>query len=127
MPAAPEVGDSLLGLPLTPFEILEERFPPDRYDLLIAIGPHQVNGPRAARFEEARKKGYRFASYIASGARLWPDLDIGPGCMAFENAPVEPSSRIGAPTYPHAAIHLSPAQQEAGLGGNKGLRNGRKG
>src|SRR3546814_10256393 len=46
MPPAPEVGDRLLGLPLTPFEILEERFPPDRYDLLIAIGPHQVNGDR---------------------------------------------------------------------------------
>src|SRR3546814_14254406 len=65
MPAAPEVGDSLLGLPLTPFEILEERFPPDRYDLLIAIGPHPVNGPRAARFEEADRKSVGWGRGVA--------------------------------------------------------------
>src|SRR3546814_9619623 len=86
-------SSDLLGLPLVPFEALEDRFPPERYDLLIAIGPHQVNAPRAARFEEGRAKGYRFASYVASGARLWPDLEMGPGCMIFENAVVEPFSR----------------------------------
>src|SRR3546814_11426038 len=52
MPVAAEPAASLLGLPLVPFEALEDRFPPERYDLLIAIGPHQVNAPRAARFEE---------------------------------------------------------------------------
>lgn len=107
MPTAPAAGDSPLGLPLVPFETLEEHFPPDRYDLLIAIGPHQVNGPRAARFEEGRDKGYSFASYIASGARLWPDLEIGPGCMVFENAVIEPFSRIGANTILRAGVHLS--------------------
>src|SRR3546814_20289713 len=81
MPVAAEPAASLLGLPLVPFEALEDRFPPERYDLLIAIGPHQVNAPRAARFEEGRAKGYRFASYVASGAPLWPDLAMGTGCM----------------------------------------------
>src|SRR3546814_17823668 len=41
------------------------------------------------------------------GARLWPDLDIGPGCMVFENATVEPFSRIGANTILRVGVHLS--------------------
>ena len=107
MPAAPASADGLLGVPLVPFETLEDHFPPERYDLLVAIGPHEVNGPRAARFEEGRARGYRFASYIASGAHLWPDLEITPGCMIFEHAVVEPFSRIGANAVLRAGVHLS--------------------
>ena len=81
MPAGGDPGENLFGLPLIPFEKVEDRFPPDSHDLLVAIGPHRVNGPRAARFAEGRDKGYGFASYISSGAHLWPDLEIGPGCM----------------------------------------------
>lgn len=107
MPSAAAADLRLLGLPLVPFEDLEERFPPERHDLLIAIGPHQVNHPRAARFEEGLSKGYRFASYLASGARLWPDLKVGPGCMIFENVVVEPFSRIGANTVVRTGAHVS--------------------
>ncbi len=99
--------DSLCGLPLVPFETLEDRFPPDSHDLLIAIGPHQANAPRTARFAEGVAKGYRLARYISSRARVWPDLQIGPGSMIFENAVVEPFSRIGANCVLRANVHLS--------------------
>ena len=103
----PKGETSLCGLPLVPFEELEVRFPPETHALLIAIGPHQVNGPRAARFAEGRAKGYGFASYVSSRARTWPDLEIGPGCMIFENAVVEPFSRIGANSILRANVHVS--------------------
>jgi sugar O-acyltransferase (sialic acid O-acetyltransferase NeuD family) len=102
-----DAGDSLCGLPLVPFEALQGRFPPQDYELLVAIGPHEVNAPRAARFAEGLDKGYRFASYIASGARLWPDLEIGPGCMIFEGATVEPFSQIGANAILRSNCHVS--------------------
>ena len=107
MPAGGDPGENLFGLPLIPFEKVEDRFPPDSHDLLVAIGPHRVNGPRAARFAEGRDKGYGFASYISSGAHLWPDLEIGPGCMIFENAVVEPFSRIGENSILRANVHVS--------------------
>jgi sugar O-acyltransferase (sialic acid O-acetyltransferase NeuD family) len=107
MPEGPAGEAGLMGLPLVPFETLEERFPPERHDLLIAIGPHQVNAPRAARFAEGRAKGYAFASYLSSRARLWPDLEIGPGCMIFENAVVEPFARIGENSILRANAHVS--------------------
>ncbi len=107
MPAGTAQNETLFGLPLVPFEKLEEHFPPESHDLLVAIGPHQVNAPRAARFLEGRAKGYGFASYISSRARLWPDLRIGDGCMIFENAVVEPFTTIGDNTILRANAHVS--------------------
>jgi len=107
MPPQAPGSDRLLGLPLVPFEDLERHFPPAGHDLLVAIGPHQVNAPRARRFEEGRARGYRFASYISSRANLWPDLEIGEGCMIFENAVVEPFSRIGDNCVLRANVHVS--------------------
>lgn len=103
----PPGEEGLCGLPLVPFETLEDRFPPETHDLLIAIGPHQANAPRAARFTEGAARGYRFARYISSRARVWPDLEIGPGSMIFENAVVEPFSRIGANSVLRANAHVS--------------------
>jgi sugar O-acyltransferase (sialic acid O-acetyltransferase NeuD family) len=100
-------ADSLCGLPLVPFETLQERFSPDDCHLLIAIGPHEVNAPRAARFAEGRAKGYRFARYLSSRAQVWPDLEMGPGCMIFEGATVEPFARIGANAILRSNCHVS--------------------
>ena len=100
-------GESLLGLPVVPFEDLTQHFPPDSHDLMIAIGPHQVNAPRAARFAEGKAKGYGFASYVSSRAHVWPDLEMGDGSMIFENAVVEPFSRIGTNSILRANAHVS--------------------
>lgn len=102
-----EAEAGILGLPLVPFETLQDHFPPETHDLLIAIGPHQVNAPRAARFAEGRAKGYGFASYLSSRALTWPDLEIGAGCMIFENTVVEPFTRIGENSILRAGVHVS--------------------
>ncbi|MEQ8355627.1 MAG: acetyltransferase [Kiloniellaceae bacterium] len=107
MPRGGIPGNALFGLPLVPFETVEESFPPASHELLVAIGPHEVNQPRAARFAESRAKGYRFASYISSRAQLWPDLEIGEGSMIFENVVVEAFSRIGENSILRANVHVS--------------------
>ncbi len=100
-------GERLHGLPVVPFETVEETFTPDGHDLLIAVGPHQVNELRAARYEAGGAKGYGFASYVASRARTWPDLEIGPGSMVFDNAVIEPFARIGANCVVRASAQVS--------------------
>ena len=108
MPAETRGGAATLhGLPLVPFERVQEHFPPQHHDLLIAIGPHQANAPRAQRYAEGLARGYRFARYLSTRARLWPDLEIGPGSLIFENVVVEPFSRIGANTVLRANVHVS--------------------
>ncbi|WP_240932538.1 acetyltransferase [Pelagibius litoralis] len=99
--------DRMLGLPVVPFESLSDQFPAESHDLLIAVGPHDMNRPRADRFTEGKAMGYRFANYIASRALLWPDLDIGEGCMIFENTVVEPFTSIGSNVVLRAGVHVS--------------------
>ena len=44
-------------------------FPPGQHDLMISVGHHRINGLRRARFEEARARGYRMASFVSRRAR----------------------------------------------------------
>jgi sugar O-acyltransferase (sialic acid O-acetyltransferase NeuD family) len=83
------------GLPLVPFEILESRFPPRDYRLLIPMGYQEMNSVRRERYEQALHRGYDFASYVSSRASVWPDLVIGDNVLIYEHAIVQPFCRIG--------------------------------
>lgn len=78
------------GLPIVPFDEVEKEFPPEKYDMFIAIGFTDLNSDRAKRFHEAKKKGYKLISYISSKAIVWKDLKIGENCMVLENSVVHP-------------------------------------
>lgn len=97
----------LHGLPVCPFDALEAEFPPDEVNLLLALGGRQVNCLRAARFLEAKARGYGLVSYISTRALVWPDLQIGEGCMLFEGCMVHPFARIGSNCILRSGSHVS--------------------
>jgi len=84
------------GLPLIPFEELESRFGPDDCRLLIPMGYQQMNAVRRERYEQAARRGYRFASYVASRASVWPDVEIGENVLIYEHAVIQPFCRVGS-------------------------------
>ena len=47
-----------MGLPLVPFEEIEEHFPPGTHKMFIAVGYNKVNQVRAKFYHQAQKKGY---------------------------------------------------------------------
>jgi sugar O-acyltransferase (sialic acid O-acetyltransferase NeuD family) len=98
---------SLHGLPVLPFDDLEAGFPPGQVHLLLALGGRYVNRLRAARFQEARMRGYGFASYISSRALVWPDLQVGEGCLLFEGCMVHPFARLGSNCVLRSGSHVS--------------------
>lgn len=63
-------GGPLLGLPVVDFEQVERVYPPAGHDLFIAVGPSRMNALREGRFAEAKRKGYRLASYVSPRAVL---------------------------------------------------------
>jgi hypothetical protein len=66
------------GKPVVAFEAVEAQFPPDTYTMLVPLGGHRDrNELRASRYLAAKRKGYRFATYVSSRAIVWPDLQIG--------------------------------------------------
>lgn len=99
--------DVFLGLPLVPFDEVQDRFSPEENHLCVSIGYRGMNDLRQARFEQAKQLGYSLASYVSSRASVWPDLSIGENCMIFENAVIQPFARIGHNTIIRSGAHVS--------------------
>ena len=84
------------GKPVVAFEEVEAQFPPDTYTMLIPLGGNRDrNEVRVLRYLAAKRKGYRFATYVSSRAIVWPDLRVGENSMIFEAAVIQPYASIG--------------------------------
>ena len=87
--------ENLYGLPVVPFDQVELRFAPHQYKMLIAVGYRDMNKLRAARYDEAKRKGYTLINDISSNARMCSDLSIGDNCMIGANTVIQPNVKIG--------------------------------
>ncbi|NNM99028.1 MAG: acetyltransferase [Candidatus Eremiobacteraeota bacterium] len=81
--------------PVVPFDRVVESFPPDAFQMLVAIGYHGLNGLRARRYAEAKAKGYTMASYVSDRACVGDWLVAGDNCIILDGATVEPGVRLG--------------------------------
>jgi sugar O-acyltransferase (sialic acid O-acetyltransferase NeuD family) len=86
--------NTYLGLPVVPFEDVERHFPPDLYEMFVAVGIRKVNQFRAAKVLQAESKGYRLASYVSSHAIVASDLKLGPNTMIMQSN-IAPFVEIG--------------------------------
>jgi sugar O-acyltransferase (sialic acid O-acetyltransferase NeuD family) len=83
------------GLPLVAFEEVTTLYPPDQYDLFVAMSYAKMNQVRAQKCEEAKGKGYKLASYISSKATVWPGAVFGENCFILEDNTIQPFAKIG--------------------------------
>ena len=97
---------ALLGREVVAFEALEERYPPDSFEMFVAIGFSRVNQARAEMYEACRERGYRLVSFVSSQASHLGDLDIGDNTFIFENNVVQPFVRIGSDTILWSGNHI---------------------
>ncbi|HEY9871605.1 MAG TPA: acetyltransferase [Candidatus Obscuribacterales bacterium] len=86
---------AFLGLPVVPFEELEDLFPPDTTKMLVAIGYTGLNTLRRKKYDEAKRKGYELISYISSRTSLWAKPAIGDNCFILEDVTIQPFVKIG--------------------------------
>lgn len=84
-----------LGLPLVSFENMEEIYPPEKYEVFVAITYVKLNRARRRLFLEAKEKGYRCASYISTKAFVWHNVEIGENVFIFEDNTVQYYVKIG--------------------------------
>lgn len=89
-------SDSLLDLPVVPFEGIAAHYPPTDFAMLIAIGFKQVNRVRAEKYVEAKELGYELITYVNSKATVWGDLVIGDNCIVMENTVIQPFAAVGS-------------------------------
>ena len=89
-------GHTFSDLPLVAFEDISKQFPPEKYDIFIALGYSNVNAPRKQKFIESKQKGYTLASYISPRATVWPTKEaIGENCFIHDHNVIQPFSVIG--------------------------------
>ncbi|MEI7842010.1 MAG: acetyltransferase [Gallionellaceae bacterium] len=87
--------NELFGLPIVPFEQLEDHFSPVEVEFYAALVYTQLNRLRTRFYQTARAKGYRPASYISSRAFVWHNVQLGEHCFLFEDNTVQPFVKIG--------------------------------
>jgi sugar O-acyltransferase (sialic acid O-acetyltransferase NeuD family) len=87
--------DSLLGLPVVPFDEVQAYFDPARHAAFVAVVYTQMNRLRTRLCKETKAKGYALASYVSSRATVWPNVTLGEHCFVFENNVVQPFVRVG--------------------------------
>lgn len=83
------------GLPVVPFENVENLFEPSDYMFFAPMTGRKMNHNRQKVYEAAKAKGYRFISYVSSKATVWPESVIGENCFILEDNTVQPFTTIG--------------------------------
>jgi sugar O-acyltransferase (sialic acid O-acetyltransferase NeuD family) len=93
--AAFVTDSAFLGLPLVPFEEIQNIYPPDKFDMFVALSYSKLNAVRTGKYHAAKEKGYKLVSYVCSRSVTWSDLDVGDNCFIFENQTIQPFVKIG--------------------------------
>lgn len=82
------------GLPVLPFEDIENTFPPDRYDLFLAIGYKRMRD-RERMFHRLKSRGYKLVNFVSSHSLLQGLPEMGENNVVLGNAVIEPFCLIG--------------------------------
>ncbi len=87
--------DTFHGLPAVAFEEVTEKFPPEQFDMFVALGYQNLNSLRAERVHDAKQKGYSLPSFVHEKSGLPVDTDLGDNCFIMNSVCVHPRVRLG--------------------------------
>ena len=83
------------GKPVIAFEDIEKFYPAKDYEIFIALSYSELNKTRAAKYLEAKNKGYKLATYISSKCTFLTKNICGDNCFIFEDNTIQPFVEIG--------------------------------
>ena len=88
-------SNTFLGRPSVAFETLEQQFPPEAYDLFVAVSYTGLNKLRRARVDAAQARGYSLAHYVSSRATLFSTFVADENQFSLEDNTIQPFAQIG--------------------------------
>lgn len=94
------------GLPVVPFEELQDHFPPEQVSAFAPLSHRKMNRLREGVYNELRSKGYPLISYVSSRATLFPGTRIGDNCLILEDNTIQPFVTIGDNTVIWSGNHI---------------------
>lgn len=87
--------DEYEGLPVIPFSKVVDEFPPETFEMHVALSYMKLNRLREAKYHQAKEAGYTLASYVCSKSTVWPDLSHGDNCFILEDQTIQPTVKVG--------------------------------
>jgi sugar O-acyltransferase (sialic acid O-acetyltransferase NeuD family) len=88
-------SDQFRGLPVVPFDEIDQQYPPSDYEMFIPMSFKKMNHLRAEKYQEAKARGYKLISYVSSRATTFPDFQCGDNCFIFEDNTIQPFVKLG--------------------------------
>lgn len=103
------------SMTVIPFDEMNDTYPPDEYEIFVAMIYGNMNRDREAKAGHCKLKGYKLASYISPHAFVSPSAKIGEHCFIFENNVIQTGVTIedncilwsGNHIGHHSTIHSS--------------------
>ncbi|WP_411288346.1 acetyltransferase [Phenylobacterium sp.] len=86
---------AVLGVPVVDFERVQDLYPPDSYDMFVAVSFRQVNKFRMQKVAEAEAKGYALASHVSPKAAVWNGFVLQPNTIIMEHNVIQPFVTVG--------------------------------
>ncbi|WP_120496226.1 acetyltransferase [Kiloniella sp. EL199] len=96
----------LFGLPVIPFEEIENKYSTTDHSMFVAVSFTGVNKLRAEKVKSCKDKGYQLASYLSSRATTFPDIQYGENCLILEDNTIQPFVTIGDNVYLWSGNHI---------------------
>ncbi|HEV8240570.1 MAG TPA: acetyltransferase [Thermoanaerobaculia bacterium] len=93
-------------LPVVAFDEVDRHYPPEHFEMFLPISFKQMNRLRAAKYAEAKARGYRLISYVSSRSTVWPGFRCGDNCFIFEDNTIQPFVEIGNDVVLWSGNHL---------------------
>lgn len=88
-------SDVFLDLPLIDFDKIPQEYPPDEYQMFVALSYAKMNKVRADKYFEVKKMGYNLPSYVSSKCTFLADDPVGENCFILEDNTIQPFAKIG--------------------------------
>ncbi len=98
-----ELTKSYKSFTVYQFDGIETMFPPDQYDMFVAIG---INSVRERIYQECKEKGYKLASLVSRYAYIGRNVIIGENCFIQEYNNLQYGVEIGNNTFLWAKNHI---------------------
>jgi sugar O-acyltransferase (sialic acid O-acetyltransferase NeuD family) len=89
-------ADTFLDRPLIDFSDVTRRYPPERYEMFVALSYTRMNHARAEKYREAKDLGYTLATYVSSKCTWLAGDRPGDNCLILEDNTIQPFVKVGS-------------------------------
>jgi len=94
------------GCPIVASSRVTQQFPPEKYDMFVAVSYREMNRVRSTKCEWARSLGYQLLSYVSPRATIFSTFVCGDNCLILEDNTIQPFVKIGSNVFMWSGNHI---------------------